>query len=172
MIIGICVNLSCLVIILIIMLIAITMSIHFIILQILETSTLLITLLLLIELQWIRFPLIVNLSVFLVLFTRMIKYPIWELKSLLFVKEPSINIKSFIYSRLKAIYLIPLSIFFIYYSNRLFNIQILTLVGFQCYAVINRLNKAFSWQIEAIYMPRARYSRQSCCGFSLFLLTG
>src|SRR6266700_4748734 len=98
-----------------------------------------------------RFPLIINSSVLLVLFVKMIKYPIWELKSLLFTKELLTNMKSFICSRLRAIYLIPLSIFFICHFNHLFNVQILTLVGFWCYTVINRLNEAFSWQIKAIY---------------------
>ena len=63
------------------------------------------------------------------------------------------NIKSFACSRLRAIYLIPLSIFFIYYFNHLFNIQMSILIKFWCYAAIDRLNKVSSWQIEAMYMP-------------------
>ena len=141
------------------------------ILQILEASTLLITLLLLVELQWIRFPLIINLLIPLVSFIRIIKQLIQELKFLLFIKKLLMNIKSFTCSKSKVIYLISLSIFFICYFNCLFNIQILTLVGFWCYTATDRLNKASSWQIKAIYAPQTHYLKYSYCGFSPSLLT-
>jgi hypothetical protein len=69
-------------------------------------------------------------------------------------------------------YLMPLSMWFICYSKRLFSVQMSAVVRFWCCAVIDRSNKASGWQIEAMYTLRARCSRYSCYASSPFLLTG
>jgi hypothetical protein len=78
--------------------------------------------------------------------------------------------KSFVHSKSSVIYLMPLSIYFICYSKRLFSVQILVVIRFWCYAVVNKSNKASGWQIKAIYTPWARCLRYSCYRLSSFLL--
>ena len=95
----------------------------------------LVTLLYLVELQYNIFPLIsINKSPFLVLTTRTITQLIYKLKSLFCTNLVSIKTKYFI-SLSNSLYLRPLVVLFLYYSNIRFSKSILVFFSSVVYTI-------------------------------------